>query len=245
MRQDRFLRIVNEIKNGYVENVKDRKDFLKLLKEYILKEDKEYFLFFEKKEVKYLNERLFDEFVDYYLNTLTKKAFSKKEEIIKNQNSKKGSLHTTENLIIYRKKNKKPILYFNEFPNINNNIVVVENFESFLKLDFDLFEEDNFIYLGGFGNKFVRKFLKNKNILFFVDFDFFGIEIYNSIECKNKKIFIPSNVEELVKNYGSKELYEKQLFKKENLNIDKNTKKLFEIINKYSKCLEQEIFDVD
>ena len=245
MTENRFLRIVNEIKNGYVESAKDRKDFLKIVKEYLLNEDKEYFLFFDKKEVKYLNEKLFNEFVEWYLESLTIKASSKKEAVIKNQNSKKGSLHTTENLIIHRKKNQKPIIYFNEFLNTKNKIVAVENFESFLKIDFSLFKEDDFIYLGGFGNRFVREFLKDKDVLFFVDFDFFGIEIYNSIECKNKEFFIPENLEELIKNYGSNELYKNQVFKKKHLKTDANTKKVYDLISRYSKCLEQEILDVD
>ena len=245
MKKDRFLRIVKEIRNGKVEKKRDRDDFFKLVNEYILNEDKERFLFFNKKNVKYLNEKLFDEFVLYYLDNLTKKASSKKEAIEQNQNSKKGSLHTDENIIIYRKKHKRTEIFFKEFPKIEKKVVVVENFESFLSLDFDLFEQEDFIYLGGFGKNIVREFLKDKDVLFFVDFDFFGIEIYNSIKCKNKEFFIPKNLETILKEKGSTELYQKQCYKKENLKLDNNTKKVFELINKYSKCLEQEIFDVD
>ena len=244
MQKNRFLRIVNDIKNGFVENQKDKRDFLKIVNEYILKEDKERFLFFNGKSVKY-NEKLFDEFVKFYLDDIIKKVSSKKEAIKENKNSKKGSLHTTQNTIIYRKRNKRAEIYFNEIPKTKNKIVAVENFESFLKLDFDLFDEEDFIYIGGFSNKSVREFLKDKDVLFFVDFDFFGIEIYNSFDTNNKEIFIPKNLEKLLKNYGSSELYKKQVFKKENLKVDNNTKKLYELINKYSKCLEQEILDVD
>jgi len=243
--KNRFIKIVNEIKTGIVENSKDRKDFLNIVKEYILNEDKEYFLFFDKKEVTYLNEKIFNEFVEWYLNNIIEKVSSKKEAIKKNRNSKKGSLHTTENLLIYRNKNERPVIYFNEYPTIKDKIVIVENFESFLKIDFSLFEEEDFIYLGGYGNTFVRNFLKDKEVLFFVDFDFFGIEIFNSISCKNKKFFIPNDLEDKIKSFGSNELYKKQLFKKDKLKIDVNTKKVYDLINRYSKCLEQEIFNVD
>ena len=245
MTKNRFLRIVQEIQNGVVEKKKDRDDFIRLVSEYRENEDEEYFFGFRNKEVGYINNKLFDEFVKYYLGGFTKRADSKKEAIEKNKNSKKGSLHTTKNLIIHRKKYQKPALYYKEFPETFHNIVAVENFESFLKVDFDLFDEEDFVYLGGFSNNLIREFLKERNVLFFVDFDFFGIEIYNSIECKSKKFFVPDNLEELLKEKGSVELYKKQLFKRDTLKVDDNTKEIFELINKYSKCLEQEVLDVD
>jgi len=243
--KNRFLRIVQEIQSGVVEKKKDRDDFVKLVNEYIENEDVEYFFGFRNKEIGYINNKLFNEFVEYYLGGFTKRADSKKEAIEKNKNSKKGSLHTTKNLIIHRKKYQKPMLYYKEFPKTSKNIVVVENFESFLKINFDLFDEEDFIYLGGFSNSFVREFLRDKEVLFFVDFDFFGIEIYNSIDCKSKKFFVPDNLEKLLKEKGSVELYKKQLFKRDTLKLDDNTKGVSKLINKYSKCLEQEVLDVD
>ena len=245
MTKNRFLRIVQEIQSGVVEKKKDRDDFIKLVNEYRKNEDIEYFFGFRNKKIGYINNKLFNEFVEYYLGGFTKRADSKKEAIEKNKNSKKGALYTTKNLIIHRKKYQKPMLYYKEFPETSKNIVVVENFESFLKINFDLFDEEDFIYLGGFSNSFVREFLRDKEVLFFVDFDFFGIEIYNSIDCKSKKFFVPDNLEKLLKEKGSVELYKKQLFKRDTLKLDDNTKGVFKLINKYSKCLEQEVLDVD
>ena len=243
MRRDKFLRLVEEIKEGKIKNKKDRENFLEIVNEYIFKEDKERFLFLDKKGAKILNETLFNEFVDFYLSSFPKKTFSKKEAIKLNKNSKRGSIFTNEKIIVYRKREKRAEIFYKEFPLTSKKIVVVENLESLLEIDFNLFDEEDFIYLGGFSSSFVREFLKNKEVLFFVDFDFFGIEIYNSIDCKRKEFFIPSNLEELMQKYGSTELYKKQCFKKESLKVDKNTKKIFNLINKYSKCLEQEILN--
>jgi hypothetical protein len=122
--------------------------------------------------------------------------------------------------------------------------VVVENFESFLKVDFSLFDEDWFLYLGGESNKRVREFLKDKDVLAFVDFDFFGISIFENLRCKTKKLFLPPNLEELIVKYGSVDLYEEQRFKASKLKLDTfESEKLFDLIMKHSKCLEQEILD--
>ena len=127
-------------------------------------------------------------------------------------------------------------------PEIDGKIVVVENYETFLRIDFDMFSEKDFIYLGGYSNKKVSEFLENKEVLFFGDFDFAGIMIFNSLKCKNKKFFIPDNLEEKF-NIASQMLYQKQRKLAENLELDKNTEIVYNLCMKYAKCLEQEVYN--
>jgi hypothetical protein len=252
LRDERFERIINEILVGVVKNKKDRIDILQLSQEFKKREDIDEFLVFKDKRAKILNKKFFDEFVFDFLNInswddFEKKIKSKKESIQIYNNSKRKNIHTDRKTIVFRKRGKRAEIYYKEFPKINNDkIVAVENYESFLSIDFSLFNRDYFVLLDGFPSKIVQKFLKDKDVLFFVDFDFYGIEIFNSTECKEKAFFWPENLEELIKNKGSRELYKKQRFKKEHIkSIDKNVNYLLNLIDKYSKCLEQEILDVD
>jgi 5S rRNA maturation endonuclease (ribonuclease M5) len=125
---------------------------------------------------------------------------------------------------------------------VDGKIVVVENYETFLRIDFDMFSEKDFIYLGGYSNKKVSEFLENKEVLFFGDFDFAGIMIFNSLKCKNKEFFIPDNLEEKF-NIASQMLYQKQRKLAENLELDKNTEIVYNLCMKYAKCLEQEVYN--
>lgn len=85
------------------------------------------------------------------------------------------------------------------------------------------------------------------NYLHFGDFDFAGIGIYLNEYKKhlgNKaSFFIPENIENFIFEYGNKNLYDKQ---KINFDIQSITEsellKLIDIIHKYKKGLEQEIF---
>lgn len=80
----------------------------------------------------------------------------------------------------------------------------------------------------------------------FGDYDLAGINIYlNRVLPRLKKaykhsLFIPNNIEDLIKNRGSIELYEQQTLYK-NLSInDTQAQELKNIICKYKKSLEQE-----
>jgi hypothetical protein len=254
LRDERFERIINEILNGKVKYKKDRRDILELAKKFRQKEDIDEFLGFVENEAKILNKKFFDEFVFDFLDIngwsdFGKKAKTKKESIEIHNNSKRKNIHTDENTIIFRRKEKRSEIYYKEFPKIDNDkIVAVENYESFLSIDFSLFNRNYLVLLDGFPSKMVQEFLKDKDVLFFVDFDFYGIEIFNKVECKEKAFFLPKNIEELIKNKGSRKLYKNQLFKKEkikNNNNNKNINYLLSLIDKYSKCLEQEILNVD
>jgi hypothetical protein len=253
MKDKRFKRIIREILKGEVNLKNDRDDILKLAKEFAKKEDVDEFLRFIKKEPKILNKENFDEFVFDFLDIknwedFEKEVKSKKEAILLHHSSKRKTIHTDNNTIVFREKGKRAEIYYKEFPKIDRNerIVAVENYESFLNVDFNLFSENYFILLDGFPSKMVQEFLKDKDVLFFVDFDFYGIGIFETVECKNKELFLPKNLEELIKTKGNSKLYKKQCFKKAYINNnDENVNYLLNLIDKYSKCLEQEIFNAD
>jgi len=83
--------------------------------------------------------------------------------------------------------------------------------------------------------------------LYFGDFDFAGIGIYLNEYKKylgeKSEFFVPENIEYLFDNYGNKELYDNQKINFETKPIDEfELLKLIEIIHKYKKGLEQEIF---
>ena len=80
----------------------------------------------------------------------------------------------------------------------------------------------------------------------FGDYDVEGIGIYiNKIIPRLKKskkysMFIPENIEFLIKEYGSRELFEKQRKLEDMIIVDEKIIALKEMILKYKKCLEQE-----
>jgi len=110
------------------------------------------------------------------------------------------------------------------------------------------------------------KFYKSKNILFvyispyflewiesqeneyihFGDYDLAGVTIYaNRVvphlkKCKQHSFFIPSNIEELIKNYGNAKLYQKQQRYLKTPLHNRTLEELREVMKKYKKVLEQE-----
>jgi len=247
LQKQRFYRIISEIKKGIVNSKKDRDDVFSLAKDFWEIEDEfKYFLTFDEKFPKINNKETFEKFVEKYLGCKFEeyKEFETKKELAKIfKDTKAKNLHTSNITIIHRKRDKLPQIFYEDYePKTNGKIVVVENYESFLKIDFNLFKEEDFIYLGGYSNKKTAQFLKDKEILFFGDFDFFGIKIFNSITAKSKKFFIPNNLEETFKKYPNKELYLNQKY------IDKYLdysccEEVYNLIKKYSACVEQEIYN--
>ena len=64
MTKNRFYRIIKEVKNGSVENSKDRKDLLKLIDEFSKKEDVfKYFVRFRGKKAVINDENIFERFI--------------------------------------------------------------------------------------------------------------------------------------------------------------------------------------
>jgi hypothetical protein len=250
LRKERFKRIVKEILNGNVPKKDDRDNILILIKKYVQKYDltNPYFLKFDSSRVIRNDPVLFESFVFDYLNIsnwedFEKKPTSKKESAKIYGNTKKANLHTSDKVVIIRKRKENAQIYTKKMPDIKK-AVVVENFESFVFLDFDLFEDEWFVYLGGESNRKVREYLKDKELLFFVDFDFAGIKIFENFICTKKDLFLPENIEEIIKNSKNQDLYLKQRLMAETLKLDNpNAKKLFDLIMKYAKCAEQELLD--
>jgi len=245
MREDRFYRIIKEINSGSVKNAKNRKDILKKAYEFADREDLlRYFLKFDGKEAIIQDKEIFGKFVEDFLGCRFEKYGeydSKKDLALIYKNTKAKNLHTSDITIIHRKRHKLPQIFYKDFkPEINGRIVVIENYESFLLIDFDLFEEEDFIYLGGYSNKKTAEFLKDKDILFFGDFDFFGMMIFDSIECKNKEFFIPTNLEELFKKYPNQKLYLEQRYIEDKV---KKVDKVYKLIKKYAAIVEQEVLN--
>lgn len=144
----------------------------------------------------------------------------------------------------------KSAVFLKEIPVIDENIlvVVVENFENliFWENQLNYFQKENILFI--FRNKMMLEFIKGiKNrIIYFGDFDLAGINIFQTQVLKrnaNIKFFIPNNIENLIEEYGSRELFSKQFNKYKNIRSkDDNMQNLINLIIKHQKGLEQEFF---
>ena len=136
----------------------------------------------------------------------------------------------------------------------NITIVGIENPENFRHIDKQKYLFKNIMPL------FVSRYPQNQskdllkwlqsipnNYLHFGDFDFAGIGIYLNEYRKylgeRASFFVPENIEQMLKTYGNKELYNNQKisFSEENL-TEENLKQLILLIHGNKKGLEQEIF---
>lgn len=144
-------------------------------------------------------------------------------------------------------------LFLKEIPQISSDILIVcvENFENlvYFRAQIKYFQEKKivFVYRNSMMLKFIEKLENSKNeIIYFGDFDLAGIDIFQSqvlIRNKKAKLFIPENIESIIKEFGSKELYSKQYSKYKNLKSqNQKIQNLINIINKNQKVLEQEYF---
>ena len=133
-------------------------------------------------------------------------------------------------------------------------IVGIENPENFRFIEKQkyMFENIKLLFVSRYPQNQSKDLLKwlesmpNK-YLYFGDFDFAGIGIYLNEYKKylgeKSEFFVPENIEYLFDNYGNKELYYNQKINFETKSIDEfELLKLIEIIHKYKKGLEQEIF---
>lgn len=144
-------------------------------------------------------------------------------------------------------------LFLKDIPQISSDILVVcvENFENlvYFKAQTKYFQEESILFV--FRNSMMLKLLekldkKENEIFYFGDFDLAGIDIFQTQilpRCKKAKFFIPKNIEKLINEFGSKQLYTKQYDKYKSIK-SKNTQiqNLINIINKNQKVLEQEYF---
>jgi len=126
-------------------------------------------------------------------------------------------------------------------------IVGVENYQViWFAQKYQQFFDKNvlFVYTSPYMFKWIED-LENEYI-HFGDYDLAGINIYlNTIvprlkKCKKHSMFIPENIEYLIKEHGDEELYEQQTRYKNLVVNDREISTLKNIICKYKKSLEQE-----
>jgi len=185
-----------------------------------------------------------------------------RSELTKVDNSKAKKISPQDGLFIAGncKVNNKDIdifqnsaIFLKDSPTIDKEVlvVVVENFENliYFKKQLYLFNAKKFLFI--YRNKAMREFIKDisNKTLYFGDFDLAGIDIYlRQILPLNKNIelFIPNTIEQDLKEFGSKELFNKQFNRYKNLssNIAK-INKLIELIKTNQKALEQEFYIKD
>ncbi len=162
----------------------------------------------------------------------------------------------SESIIIYPKEGTFNFIYdFENFiPEPDITIVGIENPENFRYIHKQryLFKNLKTLFVSRYPqnqSKDLIKWLQSlpNNYLHFGDFDFAGIGIYLNEFKKyindRANIFIPDNIDSLIKNSGSKKRYDEQ---KINFDISKikeeNLLELIASIHNHKKGLDQEIF---
>ncbi len=138
-------------------------------------------------------------------------------------------------------------------PAADVTIVGIENPENFRHLEKQqyLFQDITPLFVSRYPqnqSKDLAKWLQSipNNYLHFGDYDFAGIGIYQNEFQKymgeRASFFVPSNIDDLLKNYGSKKRYDVQKINFDCQRIKENKLlKLIEIIHKYRKGLDQEL----
>lgn len=133
-------------------------------------------------------------------------------------------------------------------------IVGIENPENFRHIDRQkyLFKDINPMFISRYPQNQSKDLIKwllsiPNNYIHFGDFDFAGIGIYlnefNKHLADRTKFFIPDNIEKLIEDFGNKKRYDEQKinFKIKSIQEEKLLH-LIDIIHKYRKGLDQEIF---
>jgi len=135
----------------------------------------------------------------------------------------------------------------------NGTLVLIENQESFEFAD-KVFNDGNYLFLSYGGNASSREmdYLANniyaERIIYFGDFDFVSLAEYNKLKEKINKLELYYGdsyieLEEKIKNYGNKDLYQNQEINYDKIfTFDNPSKIIWRILQKHKKCLEQEIF---
>jgi hypothetical protein len=133
-------------------------------------------------------------------------------------------------------------------------IIGIENPENFRHIDRQkyLFKDIKPMFISRYPqnqSKDLIKWLQSipNNYLHFGDFDFAGIGIYlnefNKYLEDRTEFFVPDNIDKLIANFGNKKRYDEQKinFKIKSIQQEKLLQ-LIDIIHKYRKGLDQEIF---
>lgn len=144
---------------------------------------------------------------------------------------------------------------FEEFRIPENLVIIgVENAENFryLHLQKYLFERYNALFVSRYpqSNDLVSWLRSvNNKYIHYGDFDFEGIRIFRDEYYRQlgekAGFFIPPNIEELLRKYGNKTLYDKQYQRDTTkLALNNDIKQLLSLFHKYKRCLEQELLTV-
>ncbi len=179
--------------------------------------------------------------IDTYLEIPKSRA----DAIERRGDSKSSYVRVFDKTLLIQQDNKPAQLFTVE--NIDelqgfDSVVVIENGETFLTIAkyHHLFDCHNFLYLGGHSNTLTRKFLKDKTVLFFVDFDIISMNIYEDFECEHKSLFVPDDIESYFSNYPNERLYQKQRKLLRDVYVG-DALQIITLIKKYSTVVEQEI----
>lgn len=133
-------------------------------------------------------------------------------------------------------------------------IILVENLESWLySQNSPLSEKGVFLYYAGRVSETLLNWLIHHKVTnelwIFCDLDFVGLQEYLKIKSKfaNTQIYLPKNIEYLMKTFGNEQIYQNGYKYKESIEKiinqlqDKDAQQLFEIILKYRVGCEQEV----
>jgi hypothetical protein len=180
--------------------------------------------------------------IEYYLQ----KAQTRKESIEKCTNSKAYYAKVFDKVTVFQKQDENPVLYKDIFKipfDPSKQILAVENGESFLNIYavMSKFGFEQFVYLGGFPNSLTKEFLKDKDVVFFLDYDIEAIRIYDSLQCEKKEFFKHPDIQSYFEN---KNYLNKSLYKEQRARLPKEHEQLqwlIELIKKHSGVIEQEI----
>ena len=205
----------------------------------LLKDETEFFMFLSLTQEIHV-ENFLD--ISHILNAATRE-----ENIRHSGDSKTNVVKIFDNVVVVKKRGAIAKLYqasdLSELETVEN-FLAIENGETFLNIEqfCDNFEEEYFVYLAGYANTLTREFLKTKEVLFFLDFDIVGMNIYESFECKAKHFHMPRNIEGFFsdKRTNNVELYKHQRAKLKG-EYCQELQPLLELIKKYNTVVEQEI----
>jgi len=173
-------------------------------------------------------------------------AKSRGDNIRFSGDSKTNFIRVFDRVILAKKKGELVRLYQREDLYLIENIktfVLIENGETFLNIEkiADKFDCEYFIYLSGNPNSLTREFLKDKEVIFFIDYDIVSMNIFEDFISKKKSLFIPKNIKSIFEDRKNRniELYKKQRrYLREN--YSREVMPIVELIKTHQSVIEQE-----